>query len=179
MTYHILTQMGSVVSHSTVQRVTNLEQQEKDTDEAFVQFDADIHRCLKCEDRGYEGSKPNPSDWTDLMEEDPDFKEEFQRIFDNPSFPEADEFTPSVLEDTYVDKELNLPRDGEEPSFARVTKRLCDANGITIGTASDNQILDTQVYEFEYMDGRDCNGLTITNYVTRGIDCNPTQMSIL
>ena len=113
MTYHILTQTGSVVSRSTVQRVTNLEQQEKDTHEAFVKFDVEIHRRLKCEYRGYEGSKPNPSDWTDLMEEDPDFKEEFQRIFDNPSIPEADEFTPSVLEDTYVDKELILPRDGE------------------------------------------------------------------
>ena len=103
--------------------------------------------------RFIEGSKPNPSDWMDLMEEDPDFKEEFQRIFDNPSIPEADEFTPSVLEDTYVDKELFMPRDGEEPNFARVTKRLRDANGIPIGTASNNPILDTWLYEVEYADG--------------------------
>ena len=153
MTYHILTQKGSVVSRSTVQRVTELEQQEKNTQETFVKFDVEIHRRLKCDDRGYEGSKPNPSDWTDLLEEDPDFKEEFQRIFDNPSIPEADEYTPSVLEDTYVDKELILPRDGEGPSFAKVTKRLRDANGIPIGTASDNPILDTRLYEVEYVDG--------------------------
>ena len=77
MTYHILTQMGSVVSRSTVQRVTNLEQEEKDTQETFVKFNAELHRRLKCEDRGYEGAKPRPEDWTDLLEEDPDFKEEF------------------------------------------------------------------------------------------------------
>ena len=77
MTYHILTQTGSVVSRSTVLGVTNLEQQEKDTHEVFVTFDAEIHRCLKFIERGYEGSKPNPSDWMDLRKEDPDFKEEF------------------------------------------------------------------------------------------------------
>ena len=125
----------------------------KHTHETFVKFDVEIHRRLICDDRGYEGSKPNPSDWTDLLDEDPDFKEEFQRIFDNPSIPEADEYTPSVLEDTYVDKELILPRDGEGPSFAKVTKRLRDANGIPIGTASDNPILDTRLYEVEYVDG--------------------------
>ena len=46
-----------------------------------------------------------------------------------------------------------MPRDGEGPSFAKVTKRLRDANGIPIGTASDNPILDTRLYEVEYVDG--------------------------
>ena len=49
--------------------------------------------------------------------------------------------------------ELALPRDSEGPEFARVTKRLRDANGIPIGTANDNPILDTRVYEVEYLDG--------------------------
>ena len=30
---------------------------------------------------------------------------------------------------------------------------LKDANGIPIGTASDNPILDTRLYEVEYVDG--------------------------
>ena len=46
-----------------------------------------------------------------------------------------------------------MPRDSEGPEFARVTKRLRDANGIPIGTADDNPILDSRVYEVEFADG--------------------------
>ena len=49
--------------------------------------------------------------------------------------------------------EVALPRDTDGPEFAKVTKRLRDANGIPIGTSSDNPILDTRLYEVEYMDG--------------------------
>jgi len=108
---------------------------------------------LKSFDRRYDGSKPNPDDWSDLLEEDDDFKEEFQNIYNDKSIPEADDFTPEVLDDTYLNMELALPRDDEGPEFAKVTKRLRDANGIPIGTANDNPILDTRVYEVEYMDG--------------------------
>ena len=45
--------------------------------------------------------------------------------------------------DTYVNMEIALTRDGEGPEFARVSKRLRDANGLPIGTANDNPILDT------------------------------------
>ena len=49
--------------------------------------------------------------------------------------------------------ELALPRDGEGPEFARVSKRLRDENGIPIGRANDNLMLDTRVFEVEYSDG--------------------------
>ena len=49
--------------------------------------------------------------------------------------------------------ELALPRNSEGPEFAKVTKRLRDADGIPIGTAHDNPILDSRVYEVEYPDG--------------------------
>jgi hypothetical protein len=49
--------------------------------------------------------------------------------------------------------ELALPRDGEGPEFARVTKRLRDNNGNPIGRASNNLITDTRVFEVEYADG--------------------------
>ena len=48
-----------------------------------------------------------------------------------------------MLDDTYLNMELALPRDSDGPEFARVTKRL--------RTANDNPILDTRIYE-EYMD---------------------------
>ena len=49
--------------------------------------------------------------------------------------------------------EFALPRDSEGPEFAKVTKRLRDGNGIPIGTANDNPILDSHVYEVEFADG--------------------------
>ena len=49
--------------------------------------------------------------------------------------------------------ELALPRDGEGPEFAKVTKRLRDKDGLPIGTANDNPILDSRLYEVEYLDG--------------------------
>jgi hypothetical protein len=153
MCYDVLTQKGTVVSRSTVQRVTDLERTTTSTKDIFAQFDLAISNKLKLVDRGYSGDKPNPEDWSDLLEEDDDFREEFQNIYSDKSIPEADDFTPEVLDDTYLSMELALPRDDEGPEFAKVTKRLRDANGIPIGTANDNPILDTRVYEVEYMDG--------------------------
>ena len=50
--------------------------------------------------------------------------------------------------------ELALPHGDEAtPQYAKVTKRLRDANGIPIDTADDNPILDTRIYEVEFMDG--------------------------
>ena len=90
MCYHILTQTGSIISRSTFQRVTNLESEKKNIKELFIRFDAEIYRRLKEEDRGYEGSKPEPQDWADILEEDADFAEEFNRLFNIPLIPEAD-----------------------------------------------------------------------------------------
>ena len=64
----------------------------------------------------------------------PDFAKEFKRVLNNADITEADDFTPGVLEDTYVDIEISLPRYGEGPKFSKVTKCLWDANGIPIGS---------------------------------------------
>ena len=70
---------------------SNLEAQDNNVKELFVHYDAEIHRWLKLEDRGYEGSKFDPKDWADLFEEDPNFAEEFNIIFNNCTIPEADQ----------------------------------------------------------------------------------------
>ena len=49
--------------------------------------------------------------------------------------------------------ELALPQDKHGPDFARVNKGLRDHNGLPIGTANQNPILDSQMYEVEYQDG--------------------------
>lgn len=142
------------MSRSTVQNVTTLELTTVDIKETFQEFDQRIRDRLKSAVRGYAGDKPDPADWKDLIDEDDDFREEFQRIYNDDTVQEADDYTPEIGDDTYLNMEVALPREDDGPTFAKVTKRLRDANGIPIGVANDNPILDTRVYEVEYMDGR-------------------------
>ena len=154
MAYYVLAPTCQVVSRTSVQRITNLEKQVESNKTWFTNYDADIKRRLNDDDFQIDGDKPNPEDWAEFMEHDPDFMEEFQRVIDNEEVPEADaEFTPDVLDDTYMNMEVGVPRDDDGPTFARVTKRLRDANGLPIGVANDNPILDTRMYEVEYPDG--------------------------
>ena len=105
---------------------------------------------MKKEQRGCDGDKPNPQDWADLYESGPDFKDEFNRNFSDDTIPEADGFTPDILDDPYLNMGLALPKDGESAQFVKVTKRLRDSNGLPIGVADDNPMLDTRIYEVEY-----------------------------
>ena len=50
--------------------------------------------------------------------------------------------------------ELALPKDNEGPGLAKVKKRRNDKDGLPIGTANENPILDTRMYEVEFQDGR-------------------------
>ena len=78
MTYYVL-KNGVVLSRSTVQRVTNLELSTSSVKDIFDKFDQKIYHKLKPKDNVYAGGKPNPEDWSYLLEEDDDFKEEFQK----------------------------------------------------------------------------------------------------
>ena len=71
----------------------------------------------------------------------------------NEDIPEADDIFDPEEFDNYVNMELALDRHDDGPEFARVNKRLKDKDGIPIGIAADNPILDTRMYEVEYADG--------------------------
>ena len=63
---------------------------------------------------------------------------------------EADtNFTPDVFDNTYLNTELEIPRYGDGPDFAKVMKFLRDKNGLKNGRAYNNPILDTSMYEGE------------------------------
>ena len=67
---------------------------------------------------------------------------------------EADaDFTPDVFDDTYLNMELTIPRDGDSPYFAKVEKRLRDKDGMPIGRSHNNPIRDTIMYKVEYKYG--------------------------
>ena len=132
----------------------------------FSEFDEEIKRRIKDDEFPVDGNLPEPVKWTDMLKYDEDFREEFDRIYQDKEIPEADNvFTPEIMDDIYMNMEVVLTRDTEGPYFARVTKRLKDANGLTIGTANENPILDTRVYEVEYVD-RQKSSLT-ANVITQ------------
>ena len=136
MCCYVLTQRGTVVSRSTVQRVTNIEKTMTEVEDTFQKFDHAIQEKIKsCQENNYIGDKPNPEHWADLLEHDDDFREEFERGLNSDDVMEADDVTPDTLDDTYLNMELALPRDGDGPKLARVIKRLRDKDDIPVGTA--------------------------------------------
>ena len=55
-----------------------------------------------------------------------------------------------------MNKEVAMARGAggsEDVQYGKVTKRLRDADGIPIGTANDNPLLDTREYTVEFTDG--------------------------
>ena len=57
-----------------------------------------------------------------------------------------------MFDDTYLNMGLVIPRDGDGPDLSKVTKCLRDNNGLPIGRAHNNPILDKRIYEVEYKD---------------------------
>ena len=154
MSFWILTPSCRVVSRTSVQRITNLELQEETNKRRITAFDDAVKEYLLDYNHVLnDGSKPELYDWsTHPFEEDTDFQEEFDNAVNNPEVKEAELFTPDTY-DQYIQMELALPQsDSLEPQLARVTKQLKDANGISIGTADQNPLLDTRMYEVEFAD---------------------------
>jgi hypothetical protein len=155
MSFWILTAGAQVLSRTTVQRVTNLELQVVETIARCRVYDNQISDRLGDAEHYLDGDgKVTPSDWVTAHGHDPEFQEEFQKVINASDVPEADVgFTPDVFEDTYLNMELTLPRGGGEVELGRVVKRLRDKNGLPIGTAHDNPVLDSRIYEVEFSDG--------------------------
>ena len=94
-----------------------------------------------------------PGNWDDPTF-NKEFVEEFGRTINDRTLKEADQdFTPDTYDDTYLNMELALLRDGAEVQFGHVVDRLRDKDGLPIGTAHDNPILDTRMYKDEFQDG--------------------------
>ena len=153
ISYWILTAQGKLISRTTAQRITHLETQTSENKERFCLFDLSIHELFKDEIIVTEGAKPNPASWADIIGNDPDFEEEFQRIISDKDLPEYDNsFTPDSY-NGYLQMKLDFDCGDVSPSFTKVTKRLREAQGSPIGTANEKPILDTRMYKVEYLDG--------------------------
>jgi hypothetical protein len=141
------------MSRTTVQRVTELEKSTDVNKARVIKCDEAIAKRFKEERLAKNGDKPDPEDWADLIESDPDFAEEFARTFDDPDIKEADDDFDPDSHDGCVNMELLLDRPGAEPELAQATKRLKDKDGRPIGASNDNPTLDARLYEVECKDG--------------------------
>ena len=90
-----------MISRSTVHRVTNIEKTTAEVKYTFQNFDEAIQKKTKsCSEDGCIGDKPNPDHLAELIENDSDFREEFEWIYNNDEITEADDedYTPDVLD---------------------------------------------------------------------------------
>ena len=157
MSFWVLTSSGKVLSRTTVQRMTQLETQLEENKTRMKDFSEHLTERIGGNDIVAEDENGNVTleidDWDDPAF-DSEFVEEFGRTINDPMIKEADQdFTPDSFDDTYLNMELALPREGGEIQFGRVVKRLRDKDGLPIGTANDNPILDSRLYEVEFQDG--------------------------
>ena len=170
MSFWVLTPSCHVVSRTSVQRNTKIELQEETNKRRVTTFDNAVKEYL-CDYNHVlnDGGKSEPYDWSiHPFEDDPDFQEELYDAVNNPKAKEADElFTPDSY-DQYLQMELALPQgDSLEARMAKDTKRLKDASGIPIGTADQNPLLDTRMYEVEVADGKKAS--LAANYIAENL----------
>ena len=91
--------------------------------------------------------------WAEIAENNKDFKEEFNKLFNNKDIKEADDGFTADLYHQYVNMDLKFDRGGYRTEFTRVKKILKDANFRPIGITNDNSIIYSLMYELEYNDG--------------------------
>ena len=144
---------SNIITAGTVQCITHIEQHTDLVRQQMNKFNTKIVDKFKEGRLHQDGDKPVLQEWEDLLGEDPDFAAEFNRLFENTEVPEADDtFDPDSF-DTYLNIQISIDRGGEHPMSARVTKRMKDHEGKPIGTAHQNPILDTRMYEVKYANG--------------------------
>ena len=159
MSYWILTIAGRVVSRTTVQRITNLEQGTTEVKQRMKEFDERIRELLRDQNHVINGDGDRQlQDWDEYNDDtNQEFIDDFDSAVSDERIAEADgDFTPDIFDDTYLNKEIAIPRGAgysEDVQYGKVTKRLRDAEGRPIGVASDNPMMDTREYEVEFLDG--------------------------
>jgi hypothetical protein len=159
MSYWILPDSGIPISASTVQRLTNDERSTDEVQERMSVFEDKVKAVFETQAADLTNSLHDVAGnkIIDHEDEDPDFFDEFTRTIDEAALAHADadpSRTTEVGSDQYVGMELALPRGNDgEMVYARVAKRMRDDEGLPIGRASDNPLLDSRKYEVEFVDG--------------------------
>jgi hypothetical protein len=153
MSYWVLPGSGISESRTTVQRFTVPELSTEANLNRFRKYDEKITMEFKESRLLMSGDKPDLNEYQDLLNEDEDFAEEFNRIFSNDGVDEADNQSTPEQYDSFINMELAIDRGDEYPELGRVVKRRKDKHGNPIGIANNNPILDTRIYQVEFQEG--------------------------
>ena len=152
MSYWILTKYGRVVSCTTVQRLTRLEQQSNEWQERMKQYDVDIEARIEKANNVLLNISDIPQ-WNRLATDEyaADFLEEYTNRISDSTIKDIDMLN---AQDEYFNMEVGIPRgpDGELEN-TKVKRRALDVDGMPIGRTSNNPVLDTRAYEVHYGDG--------------------------
>ena len=81
LTFYVLTQTGQVVSRSSVERIKEMDKQSDEMKSRLKTFEEEIKERLKLEDVATDGGKPDPHQWSDLLDADTDFQQEFFKVY--------------------------------------------------------------------------------------------------
>ena len=93
---------------------------------------------------------------SDATKEDDTFIEELRRVIDDVTLPHEDDIKSinGTIPDTYVNMEVALPHGTDnELVYATVKHRAVDDQGNQIGKYHSNPLLDSRLYEVEYVNG--------------------------
>ena len=172
MSYWILPVSGTVISCTTVQRLTNAEMTTDEWKQQMNEYDNLIKERLLIQDINTNHDANDLRRWNSLSidDNDPEFIEEWNRTIDNPVVPHQEEeddnnnndnIQPINIEnnseelfDPYVHMEIGLPRGTDNAlEHATVKRRAIDVDGKPMGVAHKNPLLDTRIYEVEFIDG--------------------------
>ena len=163
MSYWILPISCHIISCTTVQRLTLLDQQTEIYKERCKHFNTTVQERLR--DGNHVillDANDQPYDWDRYdFTQDEDFVSEYGKelVISDPSIPEADALPQPPAPtadafDTYLHMELSLPRgETDNMQFARVKKRKIDDDGVPVGVANDNPLMDNRIYVVEWADG--------------------------
>ena len=93
----------------------------------------------------------------DITKDDDEFIEELKRVINDETLHHEDEAEgkgEKVIPDTYVNMEIALPHGSDgNLVYATFKQRVIDENGDPVGNFNANPLIDSRLYEVEYIDG--------------------------
>ena len=159
MSYWLLPESGIPVSATTVQRMTNDERSTDEMQKRMAQYEERMKRTFNAQSSDLTRTLHDvqSSYVIDPDNEDPGFFDEFTRVIDDAQLKHADDKYSrdvEVTSDPYVGMEMAMSRGAEgEVVHATVRKRVRNDNGMPVGVAHNNPLLDSRKYEVQYVDG--------------------------
>lgn len=147
--YWVLPSTGIPIARSTDQPIADSDKSDEQVQAELVALDKAIQEKL------VHGEISNDLDileylcYEDGDEEDEHITPQFEPVDKDAVMPEADVYSHEDY-DNYIASEVLLPQ-GDTMVLGKVISRKQDADGNPIGTASNNPIFDTRLYQVQFL----------------------------